>query len=719
MRYQKLLSPIMVGGQIIKNRLTYPNASPHFLQGPETYPAEGYRAFAANLAKNGAAIVNFAEWAEYPQQRHGPMDMDMTHMQAFDMTDPAVHNYVSQMCEEVHFYGSKIILTTNMVYPDGFSLYGGRGMGPHGKPTEKLPAERLHEVVELTVALHYVFDTPNDKLIWDVGHQAYAHKIITGRRDRFLTNRKLNGLSGFPSMSESEYDAFGTGHASTSISAALGMAAASALRGEKREVIAVIGDGALTGGLAFEGLNNAGAANTDLLVILNDNRMAIDPNVGALKEYLLSISTSKRYNKVKNRTWTHLERMPRLRGLIQKVGGALKQGFLQQSNLFESLHFRYFGPVDGHDVVQLTRVLGDLKEIPGPKLLHVLTVKGKGYRPAEEHQRIWHAPGMFNPETGERMQHAESGRPPLYQDVFGETILELARVDDRIVGITPAMPTGCSLNRMMAEMPERCFDVGIAEGHAVTFSAGLAAAGMIPFCNIYSSFMQRAYDNVIHDVALQHLNVVMCLDRAGLVGEDGPTHHGVFDIACMRSIPNLTIASPMNEIELRNLMYTASLGRGPFVIRYPKGEGVTPQWRQPFEEVPLGRSRLLCDGSDVAVLTFGPVGNAAAAAIRRAAAEGVSAAHIDLRFAKPLDTDRLHATGRKFRRIVTVEDGAIAGGVGSAVLEFMNRNGYAPEIDMFGVSDRFVRQGTQSQLRAICGIDERSIYEAIMKSKQQ
>ena len=574
-------------------------------------------------------------------------------------------------------------------------------------------------VVELAAALHYVFDTPNDKLIWDVGHQAYAHKIITGRRDRFLTNRKLNGLSGFPSMSESEYDAFGTGHASTSISAALGMAAASALRGEKREVIAVIGDGALTGGLAFEGLNNAGAANTDLLVILNDNRMAIDPNVGALKEYLLSISTSKRYNKVKNRTWTHLERMPRLRGLIQKVGGALKQGFLQQSNLFESLHFRYFGPDDGHDVVQLTRVLGDLKEIPGPKLLHVLTVKGKGYRPAEEHQRIWHAPGMFNPETGERMQHAESGRPPLYQDVFGETILELARVDDRIVGITPAMPTGCSLNRMMAEMPERCFDVGIAEGHAVTFSAGLAAAGMIPFCNIYSSFMQRAYDNVIHDVALQHLNVVMCLDRAGLVGEDGPTHHGVFDIACMRSIPNLTIASPMNEIELRNLMYTASLGRGPFVIRYPKGEGVTPQWRQPFEEVPLGRSRLLCDGSDVAVLTFGPVGNAAAAAIRRAAAEGVSAAHIDLRFAKPLDTDRLHATGRKFRRIVTVEDGAIAGGVGSAVLEFMNRNGYAPKIDMLGVSDRFVRQGTQSQLRAICGIDERSIYEAIMKSKQQ
>ena len=574
-------------------------------------------------------------------------------------------------------------------------------------------------VVELTVALHYVLNTPDDKLVWDVGHQAYAHKIITGRRDRFCTNRKLGGLSGFPKMGESLYDAFGAGHSSTSISAALGIAIASARRGEKREVVAVIGDGALTGGLAFEGLNNAGASNANLLVVLNDNRMSIDPNVGALKEYLLNITTSKRYNQAKHHTWTRLERFPKLRRTIQKMGNALKGGFLQQSNLFESLNFRYFGPVDGHNVEQLTRVLKDLKEIPGPKLLHVLTVKGKGYQPAEEHQRTWHAPGLFNPETGERLGHTRNGAPPRYQDVFGETLLELARRDERIVGITPAMPTGCSLSIMMEQMPERCFDVGIAEGHAVTFSAGLAAQGLVPYCNIYSSFMQRAYDNVIHDVALQHLNVVMCLDRAGLVGEDGPTHHGVFDIACMRSIPNLTIASPMNEIELRNLMYTASLGRGPFVIRYPKGEGVTPQWRQPFEEVPLGRSRLLCDGSDVAVLTFGPVGNAAAAAIRRAAAEGVSAAHIDLRFAKPLDTDRLHATGRKFRRIVTVEDGAIAGGVGSAVLEFMNRNGYAPEIDMFGVSDRFVRQGTQSQLRAICGIDERSIYEAIMKSKQQ
>lgn len=571
--------------------------------------------------------------------------------------------------------------------------------------------------VELATALHYVFLTPEDKLIWDVGHQAYAHKIITGRRDRFFTNRRLNGLSGFPKREESPYDAFGTGHASTSISAALGIAAASALRGEKRKVVAVIGDGALTGGLAFEGLNNAGTANTDLLVILNDNRMAIDPNVGALKEYLLSISTSKRYNVFKDRTWTHLERVPRVRRLLQKLGNALKGGVLQQSNLFESLHFRYFGPVDGHDVEQLTRVLSDLKEIPGPKLLHVLTVKGKGYAPAEEHQRIWHAPGVFNPDTGERSVCRHEGEPPLYQDVFGETILELARVNDRIVGITPAMPTGSSLNRMMERMPGRCFDVGIAEGHAVTFSAGLAAAGMIPFCNIYSSFMQRAYDNVVHDVALQHLDVVMCLDRAGLVGEDGPTHHGVFDIAYMRSIPDITVSSPMNEVELRNLMYTASLGRGPFVIRYPRGRGVTPAWRQPFEEIPIGRSRLLCDGRDVAVLTFGPVGNVAAAAIRRALADGVSAAHVDLRFAKPLDAVRLHVTGRRFRHVITVEDGTTHGGVGSAVLEFMNRNGYTPRLQILGVPDRFVRQGTQEQLRHICGIDEQAIYEAIMKCK--
>ena len=574
-------------------------------------------------------------------------------------------------------------------------------------------------VVELTAALHYVFDTPYDKLIWDVGHQAYAHKIITGRSDSFRMNRKLNGLSGFPKMEESAYDAFGGGHASTSISAALGIATAAALRGERRHAVAVIGDGALTGGLAFEGLNNAGAANTDLLVILNDNRMAIDPNVGALKEYLLSISTSKRYNAVKNRAWAHMERTPRLRRLIQKVGNALKQGFLQQSNLFESLRFRYFGPVDGHDVGQLTRVLQDLKEIKGPKLLHVLTVKGKGYSPAERDQKIWHAPGVFNPETGERATHGGNGdEPPLYQKVFGETILELARTNDRIVGITPAMPTGCGLNILMREMPERCFDVGIAEGHAVTFSAGLAAAGMVPFCNIYSSFMQRAYDNVIHDVALQGLNVVMCLDRAGLVGEDGATHQGAFDIAYMRSIPDITVAAPMDEVELRNLMYTASLGRGPFVIRYPRGAGVRSDWRQPFREIPVGRGRWLRDGTDVAVLSLGHVGNTVAEAVERASADGVSAAHIDLRFAKPLDATCLHEVGRRFGRIVVVEDGTVTGGVGSAVLEFMNAYGYRPQAELLGIPDRFIGQGTQEQLRRICGFDLEGIYRTIMKSKK-
>ena len=573
-------------------------------------------------------------------------------------------------------------------------------------------------VVELTAALHYVFNTPYDKLIWDVGHQAYPHKIITGRRDRFYTNRKLNGLSGFPKMEESTYDAFGTGHASTSISAALGIASAAALRGEHRHVVAVIGDGALTGGLAFEGLNNAGAANTDLLVILNDNRMAIDPNVGAMKEYLLSISTSKRYNLFKNRTWEHLERAPRLRRMIQNIGNALKQGFLQQSNLFEGLHFRYFGPVDGHDVGQLTRVLQDLKEIKGPKLLHVLTVKGKGYRPAEKDQKSWHAPGVFNPETGEREKNGDNDMPPLYQKIFGETLLELARTDDRIVGITPAMPTGCSLDIMMREMPERCFDVGIAEGHAVTFSAGLAAAGMIPFCNIYSSFMQRAYDNVIHDVALQGLNVVMCLDRAGLVGEDGATHQGAFDIVYMRSIPDLIVSAPMDGVELRNLMYTASLGRGPFVIRYPRGASDTKQWRQPFREIPIGEARWLRKGTDVAVLTFGTVGLAAREAIERASQAGVEAAHVDLRFAKPLDRECLRKVADRFGRIIVVEDGVIDGGVGSAVLEFLSEMQYTGRVERLGIPDRFIGQGTQAQLRRICGFDSEGIYRTIMKNKE-
>ncbi len=570
-------------------------------------------------------------------------------------------------------------------------------------------------VIELTVALHYVLNTPNDKLVWDVGHQAYAHKIITGRRDSFCSNRKLGGLSGFPRMDESTYDAFGVGHSSTSISAALGIAVASALRGEKREVVAVIGDGAMTGGLAFEGLNNAGASNADLLVILNDNRMSIDPNVGALKEYLLSITTSKRYNQVKSHAWTHLEGVPKLRRALQKLGNAFKGGMLQQSNLFESFNFRYFGPVDGHNVEALVRVLSDLKHIPGPKLLHVLTVKGKGYQPAEEHQRTWHAPGMFNPETGERIVKAKPGEPPRYQDVFGETLLELARQDDRIVGITPAMPTGSSLNIMMEQMPDRCFDVGIAEGHAVTFSAGLAADGLVPFCNIYSSFMQRAYDNVIHDVALQGLHVVMCLDRAGLVGEDGATHHGVFDLAGLLPVPGLTIASPLNEVELRNLMFTATKTSGPFVIRYPRGKGVISDWKRPMELLPIGEGQVLREGNEIALLSIGPVGNDAAWAAEQMVAEGVSVLHADLRFAKPLDEKLLHRIGREFSQVVTVEDGVIEGGVGEAVLAFFNVHGYSCRVTSLGIQDRFIPHGTVDQLKAMCGYDRQGILQTLRK----
>ena len=570
-------------------------------------------------------------------------------------------------------------------------------------------------VIELTVALHYVLNTPNDKLVWDVGHQAYAHKIITGRRDSFCSNRKLGGLSGFPRMDESTYDAFGVGHSSTSISAALGIAVASALRGEKREVVAVIGDGAMTGGLAFEGLNNAGASNADLLVILNDNRMSIDPNVGALKEYLLSITTSKRYNQVKSHAWTQLEGVPKLRRALQKLGNAFKGGMLQQSNLFESFNFRYFGPVDGHNVEALVRVLSDLKHIPGPKLLHVLTVKGKGYQPAEEHQRTWHAPGMFNPETGERIVKAKPGEPPRYQDVFGETLLELARQDDRIVGITPAMPTGSSLNIMMEQMPDRCFDVGIAEGHAVTFSAGLAADGLVPFCNIYSSFMQRAYDNVIHDVALQGLHVVMCLDRAGLVGEDGATHHGVFDLAGLLPVPGLTIASPLNEVELRNLMFTATKTSGPFVIRYPRGKGVISDWKRPMELLPIGEGQVLREGNEIALLSIGPVGNDAAWAAEQMVAEGVSVLHADLRFAKPLDEKLLHRIGREFSQVVTVEDGVIEGGVGEAVLAFFNVHGYSCRVTSLGIQDRFIPHGTVDQLKAMCGYDRQGILQTLRK----
>lgn len=572
--------------------------------------------------------------------------------------------------------------------------------------------------IELTAALHYVFDTPHDKIIWDVGHQAYAHKIITGRKGKFHTNRKMGGISGFPLMKESRYDAFGAGHASTSISAALGIAAASKLKGERRHVVAVIGDGSLTGGLAFEGLNNAGATNTDLLVVLNDNRMAIDKNVGALKEYLLNITTSWRYNKLKKYTWTMLARTPRFRRFVQKVGNTLKQGFLQQSNLFESLNFRYFGPVDGNDVEALARVLGDLKEIEGPKLLHILTVKGNGYKPAEENPSLWHAPGKFCPETGALHENSPEGMPPKYQDVFGETIIELAERNPKIVGITPAMPSGCSLCLMMEKMPERTFDVGIAEGHAVTFSAGLAAGGSLPFCNIYSSFMQRAYDNVIHDIALQQLDVVLCLDRAGIVGEDGATHQGVFDIAYFRAIPNIIISAPMDEVELRNLMYTAQQGgHGAFVIRYPRGRGIHPDWRQPFEAVPIGKGRILTEGSDMALLSLGHVGNFAAKAVRQAGQEGISVEHIDLRFAKPLDEELLHRVGQKFDRVITVEDGVIAGGAGSAVLEFMSKHNYPCRVTRLGVPDRFIEHGTPDQLRHLCGFDTEGILNAIRDNK--
>ncbi len=571
--------------------------------------------------------------------------------------------------------------------------------------------------VELAAALHYVFDTPHDRIVWDVGHQTYAHKIITGRREAFRTKRRLGGISGFPRMSESAYDAFGGGHASVSISAAFGMAKAAELRGENYQVVAVIGDGSMTGGLAFEGLNNAGASKrTNLLVILNDNNMAIDQATGALKNYLLKISTSVHYNRFKQRLWGILSHTPRLLRLCQKAGNAVKQGLLNKSNFFESLNFRYFGPVDGHNLKELVRTLRAMRDIEGPKLLHVLTVKGKGYLPAEHDQSVWHAPGCFNPDTGERIAPPEG--PSRYQDVFGETLLELARRDKRVVGVTPAMPTGCSMNILLREMPDRCFDVGIAEGHAVTFSAGLAAAGMVPFCNIYSTFMQRAYDNVIHDVAIQDLPVVMCLDRGGLVGEDGVTHHGVFDMEAFRAIPGLTIAAPMNEPELRNLMYTALQFGHPFMIRYPRGCGEGLAWRgTPFEELPVGRGRKLREGRDVALLTIGTVGNAAARAAERAAGEGVETAHYDLRYAKPLDEALLDEVGRRFRRVVTVEDGCLSGGVGEAVTIFFSSRGYDVEVTRLGIGDGWVEHGTPAQLKALCGYDEEGILRALLSSR--
>lgn len=568
--------------------------------------------------------------------------------------------------------------------------------------------------IELTVALHYVYDTPHDKLVWDVGHQAYAHKIITERRDLFPTNRKMGGISGFPRMAESKYDSFGAGHSSTSISAAYGLAKAAELQGIDNHVVAIIGDGAMTGGLAFEGLNNAGEKKKGkLLVIFNDNEMAIDAATGALDSYLAKMSTSHFYNSFKRGLWRILAHVPPVLRFCQKAGNAVKQGLLQNSNLFESLNFRYFGQLDGHNVKELVRMLAALKDIDEPKLLHVITTKGKGYTPAEDNQALWHAPGRFNPETGERI--ASSPSASRYQDVFGETLLELARKDKKIVGITPAMPSGCSLNIMMQQMPERCFDVGIAEGHAVTFSAGLAAGGMHPVCNIYSSFMQRAFDNVIHDVALQNLPVTFCIDRGGLVGEDGATHHGAFDMAYFACIPNMIVAAPMDEAELRNMLYTAVNTPSPYSLRYPRGCGAGVKWQgEPFESIPTGKGRKLHDGEDVALLTIGTVGHFAAEALRRIEAEGkVAVAHYDMRFVKPLDEALLHEVGKKFDKIITVEDGILRGGVGEAIVKWLSDNGYKPKVRSLGIDDKFIEHGTPEELYALCGYNTDGIERAI------
>ena len=579
-------------------------------------------------------------------------------------------------------------------------------------------------VVELTVALHYVFNTPEDQLVWDVGHQAYGHKILTGRREQFHTNRLKDGISGFPKRSESEYDTFGVGHSSTSISAALGMAVASRYKREKnKQHIAVIGDGAMTAGLAFEGMNHAGfEKDANLLVILNDNCMSIDPNVGALKEYLTDITTSHTYNKVKDEVWNLLGKIskfgPDAQTIASKVSTALKGSLLKQSNLFESLNFRYFGPVDGHDAIGLARVLEDLKDIPGPKILHCLTKKGAGYKFSEEGDpTTWHAPGVFNKETGEIVKIIpKSPQAPKYQDVFGYTIVELAEKNSKVMGVTPAMPSGSSLNIMMKAMPDRAFDVGIAEQHAVTFSAGLATQGLIPFCNIYSSFMQRAYDQVLHDVALQNLNVVFCLDRGGLVGADGATHHGAYDLAYMRCIPNMVVSAPMNEEELRNLMYTAQLeNKGPFSIRYPRGNGVMTDWKTPFKEIKVGTGRKVCSGEDIAILSIGHPGNFAQEAIALMKESGISIAHYDLRFVKPLDAVLLHEVFTKFKKVITVEDGCLMGGFGSAIIEFMVDQKYNSEIVRLGIPDEYVHHGTQEELWEDCGFDAKAIVKAVEK----
>lgn len=575
--------------------------------------------------------------------------------------------------------------------------------------------------IELTVALHYVFNTPEDRLVWDVGHQAYGHKILTGRKDRFYTNRKLHGIMPFPSPLESEYDSFVCGHASNSISAALGMAVAAKKTGNgKRHVVAIIGDGAMSGGLAFEGLNNVSTTPNDMLIILNDNNMSIDRSVGGLKQALLKLNTNETYNNVRFKLskWLNAKGYldeDRRKGII-RLNNALKSAISHQQNIFEGLNIRYFGPFDGHNVIELVRVLRQLKDMKGPKLLHLHTIKGHGYAPAEKAATIWHAPGKFNINTGERITDDETGIPPKYQTVFGETLLELAKANPNIIGVTPAMPTGCSMNILMKAMPDRAFDVGIAEGHAVTFSAGMAKEGLQPFCNIYSSFAQRAYDNIIHDVAILRLPVVLCLDRAGLVGEDGATHHGAFDIAALRPIPNLTIASPMNEHELRNLMYTAQLkDKGPFVIRYPRGHGVLTDWRNKFEEIEVGTGRKLKDGDTMAVMSVGPIGNNVAKAIENVEKEcdGITVAHYDMRFIKPLDEKLLTEAASKFKHIITVEDGVRKGGFGSAVLEWLSDNNYTTHVTRLGLPDKFVEQGTVSELQHITGIDTDSIAATI------
>jgi 1-deoxy-D-xylulose-5-phosphate synthase len=596
---------------------------------------------------------------------------------------------------------------------DNVSIYGGHFGASLG-------------VVELSVALHYVFNTPEDQLVWDVGHQAYGHKILTGRRDNFHTNRVYKGLSGFPKRAESEYDSFGVGHSSTSISAALGMAVASKYKNESnKHHIAVIGDGAMTGGMAFEAMNHAGVSNSNILIILNDNCMSIDPNVGALKDYLTDITTSHTYNKMRDDVWKLLGKLSKFgtnaQEIASKVESGLKALFLKQSNLFESLNLRYFGPIDGHDVDHLVNVLQDLKDIPGPKILHCVTVKGKGFALAEKDQTKWHAPGKFDKITGEiHKKIYDKPQPPKYQDVFGHTIVELAKQNDKVMGVTPAMPSGSSLNIMMKEMPDRAFDVGIAEQHAVTFSAGLATQGLVPYCNIYSTFMQRAYDQVIHDVCIQNLQVVFCLDRGGLVGADGPTHHGAYDIAYMRCIPNMIVSSPMNEEELRNLMYTAQAdNHGPFTIRYPRGEGATADWKKPFQKIKVGTGRKIKDGEDVAILTLGPIGNYAVESCKELVLEGINPAHYDMRFVKPLDEALLHEVFGKFKKILTVEDGCLMGGMGSAVLEFMADHGYAAKVVRLGIPDTIVEHGEPLELHRECGYAPENISAAVRKLLSQ